>query len=102
MWLVGCEKFSHFFIAFLIKIKLPSAVDLLLSTLTYLRYLQLLELFGCGTACVVSPVNRIHYMGEDINIPTMKQHNPMFEQLKAELTDIQYGRKEHPWAVTID
>lgn len=65
-------------------------------------YFQLLELFGCGTACVVSPVNRIQYMGEDIAIPTMKQHNPIFEQLKTELTDIQYGRKEHPWAVLID
>lgn len=63
---------------------------------------RLLELFGCGTACVVSPVNRIQYMGEDIMIPTMKQHNPIFQQLKTELTDIQYGRKSHPWAVVID
>lgn len=68
----------------------------------YFTYFQLLELFGCGTACVVSPVNRIHYMGEDISIPTMKQHNPIFQQLKTELTDIQYGRKDHPWAVAID
>lgn len=63
---------------------------------------QLLELFGCGTACIVSPVNRIQYMDEDIMIPTMKQHNPIFQQLKTELTDIQYGRKNHPWAVVID
>ncbi|KAJ6600163.1 Branched-chain-amino-acid aminotransferase, partial [Pseudolycoriella hygida] len=63
---------------------------------------RLLELFGCGTACVVSPVNRIQYMGEDIIIPTVRQHNPVFQQLKTELTDIQYGRKDHPWAVVID
>lgn len=67
-----------------------------------MSYFQLLELFGCGTACVVSPVNRIHYLGEDITIPTMQQHNPIFKQLKDELHSIQYGRKAHPWAVLID
>lgn len=47
-------------------------------------------------------MNRIQYMGEDIIIPTMKQQNPIFQQLKTELVDIQYGRKNHPWAVLID
>lgn len=62
----------------------------------------MLELFGTGTACVVSPIERIQYLGEDIFIPTMKQENPLFDQVKTELTDIQFGKKDHPWAVAID
>lgn len=69
---------------------------------TFFSDIQLLELFGTGTACVVSPVERIHYIGEDIFIPTMQQEEPLFEALQKELTDIQYGKKVHPWAVVID
>lgn len=63
---------------------------------------QLLELFGSGTACVVSPIERIQYHGTDIHIPTMHQERPVFEAMRTELADIQYGKKPHPWAVTID
>lgn len=63
---------------------------------------QLLELFGTGTACVVSPIERIQYMGEDIFIPTMLQEQPVFEAMRTELADIQYGKKPHPWAVSIE
>lgn len=31
---------------------------------------SLIEMFGTGTACVVSPISRIHYMGEDLMVPT--------------------------------
>ena len=41
-------------------------------------------------------------MGEDIFVPTMEQERPLYKEIKSELTDIQYGRKEHPWAVAID
>ncbi|KAJ7835303.1 branched chain amino acid aminotransferase [Mycena leptocephala] len=30
---------------------------------------RLVEMFGAGTAAVISPVNRIGYMGEDVHIP---------------------------------
>jgi len=30
---------------------------------------ELVELFGAGTAAVISPVDRIDYLGEDIEIP---------------------------------
>jgi len=63
---------------------------------------QLLELFGAGTACVVSPVNRISYLGQDLYIPTMEQEKPVHELIRETLTDIQYGRVDHPWAVVID
>jgi branched-chain amino acid aminotransferase len=67
-----------------------------------LRQDRLLELFGTGTACIVSPINRINYMGEDLFIPTMEQERPVFDQVRQCLTDIQYGKVDHPWAVVID
>jgi len=63
---------------------------------------RLLEMFGSGTACIVSPVERIHYMGEDLMIPTMEQDNAMFRWVLKTLTDIQYGKIEHPWARVIN
>lgn len=63
---------------------------------------QLLELFGTGTACVVSPINRISYLGQDLYIPTMEQEKPIHETIRDTLTDIQYGKVEHPWAVTVE
>lgn len=65
-------------------------------------YLQLLEMFGAGTACVVSPIERINYMGSDYLIPTMEQTNPLCIELRNALYDIQYGKLEHPWARAID
>ncbi|KAH8396414.1 hypothetical protein KR222_009943, partial [Zaprionus bogoriensis] len=64
--------------------------------------LQLLELFGTGTACVVSPINRINYLGQDLYIPTMEQEKPVHELIRETLTDIQYGKVDHPWSVVID
>lgn len=61
-----------------------------------------LEIFGAGTACIVSPVERIHYLGEDLLIPTMQQEEPIYQWVKNSLTDIQYGKVEHPWAELID
>lgn len=63
---------------------------------------RLLELFGAGTACVVSPIERIHYLGEDLLIPTMQQENAIFRWILKTLTDIQYGKIEHPWAPVIE
>lgn len=59
-------------------------------------------MFGSGTACVVSPIDRIQFMGEDVLIPTMEHQNPIFNAIKTELADIHYGRKAHPWGVCID
>lgn len=59
-------------------------------------------MFGAGTACIVSPIERINYMGTDILIPTMEQPKPLYERFKNTLTAIQYGKIEHPWAVLID
>jgi branched-chain amino acid aminotransferase len=59
-------------------------------------------MFGSGTACIVSPIERIFYLGENLMIPTMEQEKAVFRRVQKELTDIQYGRKKHPWAVVID
>ncbi|XP_037826418.1 branched-chain-amino-acid aminotransferase, cytosolic [Lucilia sericata] len=63
---------------------------------------RLLELFGTGTACVVSPINRISYLGQNLYIPTMEQEKPVHETIRKTLTDIQYGKVDHPWSVVID
>lgn len=63
---------------------------------------RLLELFGAGTAAVISPIEHISYMGEDIHVPTESQDSPLYRRLYNTLTDIQYGKLDHPWAYVID
>jgi branched-chain amino acid aminotransferase len=64
--------------------------------------LQVLEMFGAGTACVISPIERIYYMGEHLMLPTMEHSNPFWKDMYNTLLDIQYGRIKHPWALEID
>jgi len=59
------------------------------------------EIFGSGTACMVCPVNRILYNNENLYIPTMENGPELTKRFHKELNDIQYGRKEHPWADVI-
>nr|KAG5702957.1 hypothetical protein BaRGS_034730 [Batillaria attramentaria] len=59
------------------------------------------EIFGAGTACVVCPVEKILYKGQELNIPTMvdaKLTNRFFSQL----TDIQYGHIPHAWMEPVE
>lgn len=63
---------------------------------------RVLEMFGAGTACVVCPVERVQYEGEDLHIPTMEHEKPFFTQMKDTLLDIQYGKVNHPWALVIE
>lgn len=66
-----------------------------------LQHGRLLELFGSGTACVVCPIERIHYESEDLAIPTMLQEEALFRWVLDTLTNIQYGKIVHPWAPVI-
>lgn len=59
------------------------------------------EIFGAGTACVVSPVNRILFEGQNIMIPTMENFE-VCKRFYEELTAIQYGRTPSPWAEIVD
>lgn len=63
---------------------------------------QVLEMFGSGTAAVVSPIERIFYMGDNLLVPTMDNSNSFWKQCLKTLTDIQYGRVKHPWAMEIE
>jgi len=60
------------------------------------------ELFGVGTAAIVSPIDKIVYAGEDLEIPTMSEGAPITNRILKSLTDIQYGRVESDWAVVVD
>lgn len=63
---------------------------------------RLLEVFGTGTACIISPVESIDYMGQFIDIPTLKHAHPFHQRILEELYAIQYGHKKHEWAKVID
>ncbi|XP_028036465.1 branched-chain-amino-acid aminotransferase, cytosolic [Bombyx mandarina] len=62
---------------------------------------RLLEMFGAGTAVIISPISRVGFLEQNIDIPTMKQSNPVFQRVKDTLLAIQYGHVEHPYAKVI-
>jgi len=60
------------------------------------------ELFGTGTAAVISPVNRIGYLGEDVHIPTGKDGmGPVSRPVWTELVGRQMGTIESDWSVVV-
>jgi len=64
---------------------------------------RILEVFGAGTAAVVSPVDRIGFDGVDYPIPVDPDNpsagiGPLAKKLLKELNDIQYGRVPHEWS----
>ncbi|KAI9346304.1 aminotransferase [Pilaira anomala] len=68
---------------------------------------RVVEMFGCGTACVVSPIKEIGYMGEDLKIPLdpkdpNSQAGPYTRRFNDSINAIQYGEVEHPWSVVVD
>ncbi|KAN0062868.1 branched-chain-amino-acid transaminase bat2 [Thecaphora frezii] len=63
----------------------------------------LLEIFGAGTAAIVSPVDRIGYKGRDIHVPvTEGGSGPIAKAMLERMSDIQLGRVEHEWSVLVD
>lgn len=63
---------------------------------------ELVELFGAGTAAVISPVDRIGYLGEDINIPVDKDGmGPLSRPIWEQLVGIQWGTIESDWSVVV-
>ena len=50
------------------------------------------EMFGAGTAAVVSPIAGFGYKGEDYDLPILTESYA--EKLKKRITDIQYNRAE--------
>jgi branched-chain amino acid aminotransferase len=57
---------------------------------------RLQEVFGCGTAAVISPVGTLKY-GDQVITVADGQVGPLASKLYKALTDIQYGRAEDPF-----
>ncbi|XP_053977866.1 branched-chain-amino-acid aminotransferase, cytosolic [Hylaeus volcanicus] len=64
---------------------------------------RLLELFGAGTACIVSPISYIEFLDRPLHVPTLEHSEPVYKKFFKYLTDIQYGViPDHPWAIPIE
>lgn len=60
------------------------------------------EIFGSGTAAVISPVGQIKFQGKEITIGN-GEVGPVAARLFKELMDIQYGNADDPfnWTITL-
>ncbi|CAG8432839.1 7327_t:CDS:2 [Diversispora eburnea] len=68
---------------------------------------RLLEMFGSGTACIVSPIKGIHYRGLNIEVPLdsnnpSNQTGPITKRFADTLMGIQYGEIPHEWSVVLN
>lgn len=63
---------------------------------------RLVEVFAAGTAFFVAPVGLIHFRGRDLFIPMDGDSGKYARQLKQWLSDIMYGREEHPWGIVVE
>lgn len=64
---------------------------------------KITEVFGCGTAAVISPVGKLCFMQKDYVINN-NESGPVSKHLYDQLTGIQYGKIEDPfgWITTIE
>ncbi|KAF2157063.1 branched-chain amino acid aminotransferase II [Myriangium duriaei CBS 260.36] len=61
---------------------------------------RMLEVFGSGTAAVVSPVRNIGWRGKtiDCGLSPGEEAGPIAKQVAEWFAEIQYGEAEHPWS----
>lgn len=64
---------------------------------------ELLEVFGAGTAAIVSPVKELNYHGDAIEVPLPegKEAGPITETVAKWISDIHYGIDDHPFCKVI-
>ncbi|KAF9901572.1 branched-chain-amino-acid aminotransferase [Lobosporangium transversale] len=69
---------------------------------------RIIEMFGAGTACIVCPIKKIHYDGQDIHVPLdpsdkTSQAGKLTKRINNAIMDIQYGDVEGPkgWSVVV-
>lgn len=62
---------------------------------------RLVEIFGAGTAAVISPVGSIIYKDSEVLPSYSLEAGPLALKFYKKLLDIQYGRVEHPWSVVV-
>ncbi|KAJ8330164.1 branched-chain-amino-acid transaminase bat2 [Batrachochytrium dendrobatidis] len=68
---------------------------------------RVLEMFGAGTAAIVSPIKRIRYQDKDLTIPldpkdSTSQAGPLTKRFADTIMGIQYGEIPHKWSVVLD
>lgn len=64
---------------------------------------RVIEVFGAGTAAVVSPVKSFEYQGTLHEVPCKDGvAGDLTRRLLDEITAIQYGVKDHPWSVVVE
>jgi len=63
---------------------------------------SLVEMFGTGTAAIVSPVGNIFYRGKMVPLPVPSEELSFAHRVMSTLTDIYYGKVDHPWAINIE
>lgn len=61
---------------------------------------KITEVFGCGTAVVISPVGWFGFRGQNYDV-SGRQMGPVAQRLYDTLTDIQFGRGEDPYGWTM-
>lgn len=66
-----------------------------------------MEMFGAGTAAIVSPIKKVHYDGHDIHVPLdpkdkTQQAGPLTRRFAEAIMGIQYGEVPNKWSVVID
>ena len=64
---------------------------------------RLLEAFAVGTAYFLSPVSRVCWKGQDIQVPNGKDGimGPILTNLKTWIGNIMFGNEEHEWALVV-
>ncbi|KNC82443.1 branched-chain-amino-acid aminotransferase [Sphaeroforma arctica JP610] len=64
---------------------------------------RLIEAFGAGTACIVSPVKNIGYQGKDYAVPLAAgKSGELTLRVNNTISDIQYGDIESEWSVVVE
>jgi len=68
---------------------------------------RVIECFGAGTACVIAPIEGVHYKGADYEIPldvndSNAAAGPLASKLSDHIQAIQYGEIEHPWSEIVE
>lgn len=64
---------------------------------------RMMEVFGSGTAAIVSPVRRISWRGRlvECGLPEHEECGPITQQIKDWIEGIQYGDEDHPWRYVV-
>lgn len=65
---------------------------------------RLLEIFGCGTACIIQPVTTlVRANGEEFSVPfDLTRTDTLTQRLTRALTDIHYANAPHEWSIAVD